>query len=56
MKKIPVSEQFLKQISNSQKEAKSIPLAQIHDRSHSWFGTGTLIKSGEVNNDITYEK
>jgi hypothetical protein len=29
-----------------QKEAQSIPLTQIHDRSLSWLGTDTSIKSG----------
>ena len=43
-------EQFQNQISESQKEAKSIPLTQIHVRSLSWLGsTGTVVKSGGVN-------
>ena len=32
----------------TKKEAKSILLTQIHDRSLSWLGTGTSIKSGEI--------
>ena len=36
----------------SLKEAKSIPLAPIHDRSLSYLGTETSIKSDEVKLDL----
>jgi hypothetical protein len=44
-KKIPLSEQFQNPFEQLQNEAKSIPLTHT-DRSHSWLGTGTVIKSG----------
>jgi len=28
-------------------EAKWIPLTHVHDHSHSWLGTGTLIKKND---------
>jgi len=34
------------QFQNGKEEAQSISLAQIHDGSLSWIGTGTSIKSG----------
>ena len=35
-------------ISKSLKDVKSIPLTQIHNRSLSWIGTGTSIKSDGI--------
>jgi hypothetical protein len=43
---IKLSEQFQNPFEQLQNEAKSIPLTHIHDRSLSWLGTGTVIKSG----------
>ena len=47
-KNTALSEQFQNLIEKSQKEAKSIPQTQIHDRLLSWLGTGTSIKSGGI--------
>jgi hypothetical protein len=44
LKNTTLSEQFQNKILKLQKEAQSIPLTQIHDRSISWVGTGTFTK------------
>jgi hypothetical protein len=36
----------------SQREAKSIPLTHIQDRSFSWLGIGTSIKSGGIKLEV----
>ena len=46
---ITLSEQCKKPIAKSDKESKNwYPITHIHDRSISWLGTDTSIKSGGV--------
>jgi hypothetical protein len=47
-----LSEQFQNPNEKSQKEAKSIPLAPIHDRSLSYLGTDTSIESDGIKLDL----